>query len=128
MVKGMAMAVENPFSTVVKVLSLQVLVGLICGLIALWKGSYYHAFSALIGGGIAILPNVVFAMKIYLVREQSAHSIVNAFYIGETLKLVLTVALFAIVIKSVAVDFFTLLLAYAAVLSVFWFALFYWRN
>jgi ATP synthase protein I len=50
------------------------------------------------------------------------------FYAGETAKLILTVALFSIVLQIPAVDFLTLLIGYIAVLSVFWFALLLWRD
>jgi len=42
--------------------------------------------------------------------------------------MLLTGALFALVIQIPGIDFLALLAAFAAVLSVFWFALFYWRN
>jgi ATP synthase protein I len=58
----------------------------------------------------------------------AAQGVVNAFYAGETGKVVLTAALFAIALKLPSVNFLTLLAGYAAVLSVFWFALFYWRD
>ena len=63
------MAVENPFSAVVKVLYLQALVGISAIALSLWVGGKYYGFSALMGLIIAIIPNAFFAFKIYLVRQ-----------------------------------------------------------
>ncbi|MDD2759618.1 MAG: ATP synthase subunit I [Methylomonas sp.] len=124
----MKMAVGNQFSTVGKVLYMQVLMGLLVASGFFWAGGWQNALSPLIGSGIAILPNLYFAYKVYLARHQSAQGIVQAFYAGETVKLILTVALFSIVLQIPSVDFLTLLAGYIAVLSVFWLALFYWRD
>ena len=122
------MAVENQFSTVTKILYAQILTAVLVVSGFFWAGGWSYAVSPLLGSGIALLPNLYFAYKIYLARHLPAQGIVNAFYAGETVKLVLTVALFAMVFQIPAIDFLTLLAGYAAVLSVFWFALFYWRD
>ena len=122
------MAVEEHFSTVGKVLYAQILVAALVAVGFLWKGGWSYAVSPLLGSGIALLPNLYFAYKIYRARHLAAQGIVNAFYAGETGKLVLTAALFTIALQSPSVNFLTLLAGYAAVLSVFWFALFYWRG
>ena len=121
------MAVENQFSTVGKVLCLQVLVAALVAAGFFAFGGWKYAISPLIGSGIALLPNLFFAYKVYMARGLDAQSMVNAFYTGETVKLVLTATLFIIVLKTYSVDFLTLLAGYVSVLSVFWFALFYWR-
>jgi len=122
------MAVEERFSTVGKILYAQILVAVLLAMGFIWKGGWSYAVSPLIGSAIALLPNLYFAYKIYLARNLAAQGIVNAFYAGETGKMVLTAALFAIALQWPLVNFLTLLAGYAAVLSVFWFALFYWRD
>ena len=122
------MAVGNRFSTVGKVLYMQFLAAVFVATGFLLAGGWKYAVSPLIGGGIALLPNLIFAYKIYLARNKEAQAIVNAFYTGETTKLILTAALFSLVLQAPSVDFLTLLVGYVAVLSVFWFALFYWRD
>jgi ATP synthase protein I len=122
------MAVESKFSTVGKVLYAQVLMAAVVASVFLMMGGWKYAVSPLLGSLIAIIPNLYFAYKIFLARHLEAQSIVNAFYAGETVKLILTAALFAIVLQISAVNFMTLLAGYIAVLSVFWFALFYWRD
>ncbi len=122
------MTVGNPFSTVGRVLYAQLLMATLVAVGFFFVGGWKLALSPLIGGGVAILPNLYFAYKIYLARFQEAQGIVKAFYTGETVKLLLTGALFAVVVQIPGVDFLALLMGYAAVLSVFWFALFCWRD
>ncbi|MDD4913823.1 MAG: ATP synthase subunit I [Methylococcales bacterium] len=122
------MAVENRFSTVWKILYAQILMTVVVTSGFLWMGGWKSALSPLLGSGIALVPNLFFAYKIYLARNEQAQTMVNAFYTGEAIKLVLTVTLFAIVFQLSSVDFATMLIGYIAVLSVFWFALFYWRD
>lgn len=122
------MAVGNEFSTVGKILYAQVLMATVVASGFLMMGGWNYAMSPLMGCGVALLPNLYFAYKIYLARNQQAQGIVNAFYTGETVKLILTAALFLVVLQIPSVDFVTLLIGYVAVLSVFWFALFYWRD
>lgn len=122
------MAVENQFSTVGKILSAQVLMAALVASGFLLIGGWKYAISPLAGSAVALLPNFYFAYKIYLARHQQAQGILNAFYTGETVKLIMTAALFAMVFQIPAVDFLTLLIGYVSVLSVFWFALFYWRD
>lgn len=122
------MAVENPFSTVGKLLSAQVLMAVVVVAVFSLAAGVRSALSPLLGAVVAIVPNLYFAYKVYLARYQQAQGIVNAFYKGETVKLILTVVLFAIALQVPSVNFLTLLLGYIAVLSVFWFALFYWRD
>jgi ATP synthase protein I len=122
------MAVESQFSTVAKVLYVQALMAILVAAVFFGLGGWDRTFSPLLGSGIALLPNIIFAYKIYLARDLHAQGVVNAFYVGETIKLILTATLFALVLQIPAVDFLTLLVGDVAVLSVFWFALFYWRN
>lgn len=122
------MAVENRFSTVGRLLYAQILVAALVAAGFFWIGGWKSAISPFMGSGIALLPNVFFAYKIYLARNLKPQGVVNAFYVGETIKLVLTAALFSIALQAPDINFLTLLLGYVAVLSVFWFALYYWRD
>lgn len=122
------MTVESQFSTVAKVLYGQILMTTLVASGFLMLGGWQDALSPLVGSGIALLPNGYFAYKIYLARHLEAQSIVSAFYAGETIKLILTAALFAMALQFPSINFLTLLAGYVSVLSVFWFALFYWRD
>ena len=122
------MAVGNHFSSVGRVLYAQSLMTVAVALVFFVIGGWRYAVSPFIGGGIALLPNLFFAYKIYLARNLEAQGIVNAFYVGETIKLILTAALFSIALQIPSVNFLSLLVGYVAVLSVFWFALLFWRD
>ncbi len=122
------MAVENQFSTVFKVLYLQVLMAVLVSVGFVLMGGWKDALSPVLGSSVAILPNLYFAYKNYLVRHQQIQDIVKGFYTGEAVKLLLTAFLFLVVLQIPTVDFKAVLLAYAAVLSVFWFALVLWRD
>lgn len=122
------MAVENQFSTVWRVIYTQALMALIVTSGFGWVGGSNSMLSALLGCGVAIIPNLYFAYRVHLARFQEAQGILNAFYTGETVKLLLTGALFTLAVQIPGLNLLTLLMAYAAVLSVFWFALFLWRG
>lgn len=122
------MAVENQFSTVGRVICTQALMALIVTLGFGLVGGWNSMLSAFLGCGVAIIPNLYFAYKIYLARFHEAQGILNAFYTGETVKLLLTGALFTLVVQIPGINLLALLMGYAAVLSVFWFALFLWRG
>lgn len=122
------MAVQQPFSTVAKILYAQVLMAALVASGFLMIGGWKYAFSPLIGSGVALLPNVYFAYRIFLARHRQPQGILQAFYTGETIKLGMTAALFAIVLQLPSIDFLTLLVGYVAVLSVFWLALLFVRS
>lgn len=122
------MAVGNPFSTVVRVLYVQVLIATLVASGFLLMSGWKLALSPLLGGAVAIVPNLYFAYKVYLARHREAQNILKAFYTGETVKLLLTVALFSIVLQIPSINFLALLIGYISALSVFWFALIFWRD
>lgn len=122
------MAVGNPFSAVRKVLYAQVLMAMLVTSGFLLVDGWRSAISPLVGAMIAIFPSFYLAYKVYLARQGSAQVIVKAFYTGETVKLILTVALFSLALQIPTINFLTLLAGYVAVLSVFWFALYYLRD
>lgn len=67
----------------------------------LWKGPV-AGYSALLGGMIALVPNVYFAYKAFrYFGARSVRAIVLSFWSGEMGKLILTAALFALVFAGV---------------------------
>lgn len=82
------------------------------------------ACSALIGGGISTVVTLYFASKVFSVRIGSpATKITQAFYVGEVIKLVLTVVLLSIALRWLDVSPFPLLLTYMMTLMAYWLAL-----
>ncbi|WP_198244489.1 ATP synthase subunit I [methane-oxidizing endosymbiont of Gigantopelta aegis] len=122
------MAVENHFSTVSRILAMQVLMAIVVASGFFVSGGFEGAKSPLLGSLVALIPNGYFAWKIYLSRNKGAKKIVRAFYSGETAKLILTAALFAVIFQIPGVNLLAVLAGYVAVSSVFWLALLLWRD
>jgi ATP synthase protein I len=109
-------------STVAKILGYQVLIIAVVSL-GFGVGGSQKAFSATIGGFAALVPNLYFALRVAGSAEQDARKILRSFYVGESVKLLLTVALFMLIFQIPNIEILPLMTAYVAALSVFWFAL-----
>jgi ATP synthase protein I len=117
------MAGESGYSTVNKILFLQAMVIVLVTLGFWLLGSEGMVVSSLFGGVTAFLPNLYFAYRMSLVKEKSAKKIVRSFYSGESRKILMTCALFAVAFQLPNVQFVPLMACFVAVLSVFWLAL-----
>ena len=81
-------------------------------------------FSALVGGGISVVASAVLAFIGFSAPAGAApEKIARKFYMGEGLKLAVTVALFVAVFVTMKVSFAALFGAYIATLFVYWIAL-----
>lgn len=68
----------------------------------IWGVAY--AKSALVGGIVAILPNMIFAYKAFrYAGAQSSRKVVESFYSGVKLKMLYTALLFALVFKFMVI-------------------------
>lgn len=84
-----------------------------------------HARSATLGGLAGFIPNLVFAWGAGRQDpDKSAREILNAFYIGEAIKLLLTSLLFIVVFHLPNVFFLPLFIGFISVTMAFWLALF----
>jgi ATP synthase protein I len=82
------------------------------------------ARSVLLGGLVGFLPNAFFAIRFATTgTTRTAQQVVNAFYAGEAMKLVLTAGLFALVFHLPDVIYPPLFAGFTAVLATFWLAL-----
>ncbi len=90
-----------------------VLVGLFFGLIQGWTAAY----SALLGGLTALIPNVYFTYKAFqYFGARSIAAIVKSFWAGHAGKLILTAVLFALLFLGVKpLNVFTLFIGYIMV-------------
>ncbi|PID43751.1 MAG: F0F1 ATP synthase subunit I [Gammaproteobacteria bacterium] len=79
-------------------------------------------YSALVGGVVFIIPNSYFAYKAFAYGgAQAARRIVQSFYKGEAVKLLLTAVLFAVVFIYVKpLDVLAMFLAYFVLLVSNW--------
>ena len=81
------------------------------------------AISAILGGTVSIVPNAFFARQSF--RYHGAHAakqIVNSFYLGEAVKIVLSITLFIVVFKFFKIVPLIFFAVYVVVQMVFWLA------
>lgn len=82
------------------------------------------AVAALVGGLINVVANLYFARRLYGGRRiKSAIETVMGFYVGEVVKLFITLALLALAIGVFKLAFLPLFASFVATLLVFWLAL-----
>lgn len=107
-----------------KITAIQLLLTLLVAVASLAFGTLQAAYSALIGGGISAVVTLYFASKVFSVGVGApAGKIARAFYAGEVVKLLLTVALLSGALFWLDVSPLPLLLAYIAALLAYWLAL-----
>jgi ATP synthase protein I len=118
------MAARRFFYVVRWVLLAQLLAALIAGLLGWLMAGRLSGMSALLGGVIALLPNVYFAWKLGVRDDRrTARQVVGSLYGGELIKLLMTAALFAAIFQVPGVRMLPLFGGYIMGLTVFWFAL-----
>lgn len=106
-----------------RVLLAQFSVALLIAIIAAWAKGTSAAYSAVLGGLVCVVPNAYFARALFLHSgARAAKQIVNGFYRGEALKLMLSAALFTLVFKCFKVDPLVFFVAYMAAQMMVWFA------
>ena len=101
-------------------ISVTVVAAIIC--FAVWGRS--AGLSALVGGGISVAASAVLALFGFGSPAGSEPTrVVRAFYVGEGLKLAVTVTLFIVVFVTMKPAFVALFATYIATLFVYWIAL-----
>jgi len=75
-------------------LAATVLTSLIAGFLAGWHG----LISALLGGLICVVPNALFALRLFMNAQKPGGASPMTFFIGEFVKIALTIALLAAVV------------------------------
>jgi ATP synthase protein I len=107
-------------SVVLGQVSVTVVAVIIC--FAVWGRT--SGLSALAGGGISVVASAVLALFGFGSPAGSEpQRVVRAFYVGEGLKLAVTVALFVVVFVTTKPSFVALFATYIATLFVYWIAL-----
>ncbi|GAA6205553.1 MULTISPECIES: ATP synthase subunit I [Thalassotalea] len=84
---------------------------LILAFVVYFNWGIEHAKSVLAGGAVTIIPHIFFALKAFrYAGARSSEKVMESFYSGEKMKIVLTALLFALAFKFLAilpVPFFT---------------------
>lgn len=88
---------------------------------------YRHAYSALVGAGIGILPTYYFAVRLFKAsrRVLSPEQALRNIYLGEGLKVLFTLALFVLAILTLTVSLPVVAGAYIATVAVNWVAVYF---
>ncbi|MGZ8196573.1 MAG: ATP synthase subunit I, partial [Methylosarcina sp.] len=90
---------ERKLSTVSKILIFQILMIVVMASgFAVTRG-WVSSYSTALGGIAAFIPNLYFAIKMQRASGLEARKIVRSFYVGESGKLLLTAALFALIFQ-----------------------------
>lgn len=109
--------------TPLKIVGLQVVAGV--ALAGMWWAARGNVagWSALLGAGVCCIPGALFALR--LARAQVRRDgYVSAFFLGEGIKVLLSVALFGLIAAGVPdADWLALLTSFIAVLQVYVFGL-----
>lgn len=102
---GLKLAKQQVLLSALITLSISIITYLIWG--------FSHAQSAVVGGLISIIPNIVFALKAFQYAGASAaRKVVDAFNSGVKLKLVLTALLFALSFKFFQLELLPFFITY----------------
>jgi ATP synthase protein I len=102
----------------------QVVVTVVAAVICLTVWGRTAGLSALAGGGISAISSAVLALIGFASPAGAGpERVARAFYVGEGVKLAVTVALFVAVFLTMKVAFAALFGAYIATLFVYWIAL-----
>lgn len=85
-------------------LVVSLLITLSISIIMYFYWGFSYALSALVGGTISIIPNIVFAYKAFkYAGASSSKKVMESFYGGEKIKLGLTALLFALAFKFLVI-------------------------
>ncbi len=109
-----------------KVVFVQLAITLLVVVISFIFEGFRAAYSAFVGGCISGISTICFATRVFW-KHVSGHppgnNILHAFYVGEVIKLLLTVALLGGALMWCDIVPFFLLLSYVAALLAYWLAL-----
>ena len=108
-----------------RVVILQLCIAFGAGLIAALVGGLVFAWSALVGGALGVIPTLVYWLAVRLVTSTKPAGVVGIHLIAEFLKIVTTLALFALVIVFLnGIRFFPLIATFCLTLVAYWITLY----
>ena len=91
---------------------------------AFWLGGSFAALSAAAGGSIGIVAGLYQALRMFRVdASKDPEGFMRGVYVGEAVKIVLTVALMIAAIRVMGVEMLPFMIGYIAIYSVYWIAL-----
>jgi ATP synthase protein I len=117
----MVASIQRPGYEIVKrLIATQLAVTLILSLLFVFM-SGKAAYSALLGGLVAIIPNCLFACRLFAhTGAQAAKAIISSLYRGEAIKLFITIILLVIIFRFIPITALAFFSTYILALMVFW--------
>jgi ATP synthase protein I len=112
------------YTTIGKLIGLQILVTTIAALVAFLAGDAVAAKSAALGGAIGVIPGAAYGLLLIKKPFGTPRSVLQRQYLGEFCKLVLTLLMFGasfVWVKELSV--LVLFVTYMLTLAVYWAAL-----
>lgn len=110
--------------TAYKIIAAQILLTLAVAGLLLAVGTAKLAYSALAGGLISVVSGFYLAAKLFSFDQGVApERILRAFFVGEAVKVAITVVMFTVIIVALDTEILIVVLTYIATLLVYWFAL-----
>lgn len=108
---------------------LQVIVSIVIAGV-LWElDSFQQGYSALLGGLVCAAATACFAKRVFrMTGARAAPQIVMSFYSAEVMKLMLTVVLFGLIMKYVAIAPLPFFMTYIGTQLMLWFAPLLFKN
>jgi ATP synthase protein I len=76
--------------TMLRIVSLQIMATAVAGLVAALLGGWAAMFSAVLGGLCCVVPNTVFALRLFIGAHHPGAANPMTFFIGEFIKIALT--------------------------------------
>ncbi|WP_426114152.1 ATP synthase subunit I [Massilia sp. PWRC2] len=80
-----------------RLVSLQLLATIVAGLIAALLGGWPAAVSAILGGGCCVVPNGLFALRLFANARRPGGANPMTFMVGEFIKIALTLTLLGVI-------------------------------
>lgn len=112
-----------------KTVSLQASVALVVALIASLIGGTVAGWSALLGGLACVVPNALFALRLGIQMRRPGGAQVMTFFGGEFVKLVLTVAILAVIaLRAHDLNWLAMLTGFIVALKSYFVAFLFDRN
>jgi ATP synthase protein I len=100
----------------------QLIVTMALALIILLIGGFKKSLSTFLGGSTYILPQFLFAWRVFsYARLATIGPFMIAFFLGEFVKLILSAALFILIVKYLPVNVVFTMTGYIAAIVSFWF-------
>lgn len=106
-----------------RLLRAQMLMLLIMSTVLIFTSSLWVGASFMLGGIVNILPTAYFAKTVFRYNGAcAARQIVNSFYKGEAIKMLLTFTLFALIFKTLNIVPLAFIVGFIVAQMIFWFA------